>query len=96
VVETLKLHKLAPHRAFNFVGACKRAHPICSHQNLRIVGRQGHALAVKAAEQLKSTFVLPPDYLGMSEHDLHQPIAISMSHDTVIRILKDKIASLVK
>lgn len=73
-------------------GACE-SHG--DHMPMGTDGTTAHALAVKVAEQLKSTFVLPPDYLGMSEHYKHQPIAISMSHDTMIRILKDKIASLI-
>jgi creatinine amidohydrolase len=74
------------------IGACE-SHG--DHMPFGTDGLTAHALAVKAAEKLDSTFVLPPDYLGMSEHYRHQPIAISMSHDTQIRILKDKIASLI-
>ena len=73
-------------------GACE------SHGDHMPFGTDGttvHALAVKVAERLTSTFVLPPCYLGMSEHYKHQPIAISLTHDTQIRVLKDKIASLI-
>jgi creatinine amidohydrolase len=73
-------------------GACE-SHG--DHMPFGTDGTTAHALAVRAAVQLQATFVLPPDYLGMSEHYKHQPIAISMSHDTMIRILKDKIASLI-
>jgi creatinine amidohydrolase len=74
------------------IGACE-SHG--DHMPFGTDGLTAHTLAVMAAEKLKSTFVLPPDYLGMSEHYRHKPIAISMSHDTQIRILKDKIASLI-
>jgi creatinine amidohydrolase len=74
------------------IGACE-SHG--DHMPFGTDGYTAHALAVKAAEQLDSTFVLPPDFLGMSEHYKHQPIAISLTHDTQIRVLKDKIASLI-
>lgn len=72
-------------------GACE-SHG--DHMPFGTDGYTSHALAVMAAQQLQSTFVLPVDFLGMSEHYQHQALAISMSHDTQIRILKDKIASL--
>jgi creatinine amidohydrolase len=74
------------------IGACE-SHG--DHMPFGTDGLTAHALAVKVAEQLKSTFVLPPDYLGMSEHYKHQPMAISMSHETMIRILEDKMMSLI-
>jgi creatinine amidohydrolase len=74
------------------LGACE-SHG--DHMPFGTDGTTAHALAVKAAERLSSTFVLPPCYLGMSEHYRHQPIAISLSHDTQIRVLKDKMASLI-
>lgn len=74
------------------IGACE-SHG--DHMPFGTDGLTAHALSVLAAEKLQNTFVLPPDYLGMSEHYRHQAIAISMSHDTQIRILKDKIASLI-
>lgn len=74
------------------IGACE-SHG--DHMPMGTDGMTAHALAVMAAERLNTTFVLAPCYLGMSEHYKHQPIAISMSHDTQIRVLKDKIASLI-
>ena len=75
------------------IGACE-SHG--DHMPFGTDGLTAHTLAVKVAERLQSTFVLPPCYLGMSEHYHHQPIAISLSHDTQIRVLKDKISSLVR
>lgn len=74
------------------IGACE-SHG--DHMPMGTDGMTAHALAVMAAGRLQTTFVLAPCYLGMSEHYKHQPIAISMSHDTQIRVLKDKIASLI-
>lgn len=74
------------------IGACE------SHGDHMPFGTDGftaHALAVAAAQELDSTFVLPPNFFGMSEHYKHKPIAISLSHDTQIRVLKDQIASLI-
>lgn len=53
-----------------------------------------HALAVKIAEQLESTVVLPPLYLGMSGHYRHKPMCITVSNDTHIRMLRDVLESL--
>ena len=74
------------------IGACE-SHG--DHMPFGTDGTTAHALAVKTAERLNTTFVLPPCYLGMSEHYKHKPIAISLSHDTQIRVLKDKISSLI-
>jgi creatinine amidohydrolase len=74
------------------IGACE-SHG--DHMPFGTDGLTAHALAVKAAGKLASTFVLPPCFLGMSEHYRHKPMAISLSHDTQIRVLKDKIASLI-
>jgi creatinine amidohydrolase len=74
------------------IGACE-SHG--DHLPLGTDGLTAHMLAVKAAERVETTFVLPPCFLGMSEHYRHKPIAISLSHDTQIRVLKDKIASLI-
>jgi creatinine amidohydrolase len=74
------------------IGACE-SHG--DHMPFGTDGTTAHALAVLTAERLNSTFVLPPCYLGMSQNYRHKPIAISLSHDTQIRVLKDKIASLI-
>jgi creatinine amidohydrolase len=53
-----------------------------------------HALAIRTAEQLASTFVLPPLNFGMSDHYRHQSICISLSNETQVRVLKDILLSL--
>ncbi len=52
-------------------------------------GITSHRLAVRIAEQCTKTFVLPPYFLGMSDHYRHKPICISVSNDTQVRVLKD-------
>ena len=53
-----------------------------------------HALAVRVAEQLEKTVVLPPNFLGMSGHYRHKPMCVTVSADTHIRIVKDVLESL--
>lgn len=73
------------------IGSCE------SHGDHMPFGTDGitaHVLAVKIAERLRKTFVLPPNFLGMSEHYRHKPLCISISSDTQIRILSDVLSSL--
>ena len=73
------------------IGACE------SHGDHMPFGTDGitsHAMAVKIAERLKKTFVLPPNFLGMSDHYRHKPICISLSADTQTRVLRDVLLSL--
>ena len=74
------------------IGACE-SHG--DHMPFGTDALTAHALAVKTALRLQTTFVLPPCFLGMSEHYKHKPLAISMTHATQISILKDKISSLI-
>ena len=73
------------------LGACE------SHGDHMPMGTDGftaHALAVRIAEQLERTVVLPPSFHGMSDHYRHQPMALSLSADTQTRVIGDLLASL--
>jgi creatinine amidohydrolase len=73
------------------MGACE-SHG--DHMPLGTDGLASHALAVRIAEQLERTVVLPPDYLGMSGHYAHQPMCVSLSADTRTRVIGDILESL--
>lgn len=73
------------------MGACE-SHG--DHMPMGTDGLTSHALAVRIAEQLERTFVLPANYLGMSGHYRHKPIAISLSSDTQTRVIGDVLESL--
>jgi creatinine amidohydrolase len=73
------------------IGACE-SHG--DHMPFGTDGLTSHALAVKIAEVCEKTFVLPANYLGMSEHYRHKPLCISLSNDTQIRVLEDVLVSL--
>lgn len=73
------------------IGACE-SHG--DHMPFGTDGLTAHALAVKIAENCTRSFVLPPYFYGMSQHYRHQPLCISVSNDTQIRVLSDIIESL--
>ncbi|MGI9117198.1 MAG: creatininase family protein [Gaiellales bacterium] len=73
------------------MGACE-SHG--DHMPLGTDGLTSHALAVRIAEQLERTLVLPPNFLGMSGHYRHKPMAISLSADTQTRVIADVLESL--
>jgi creatinine amidohydrolase len=73
------------------MGACE-SHG--DHMPLGTDGLTSHALAVRIAEQLAHTLVLPPNFLGMSGHYRHKPMAISLRADTQTRVLRDVLESL--
>jgi creatinine amidohydrolase len=73
------------------LGACE-SHG--DHMPFGTDGMVSHALAVRIAEQLKRTVVLPPNYLGMSGHYRHQPMCVTVSADTHARIVRDVLESL--
>ncbi len=73
------------------LGACE-SHG--DHMPMGTDGLASHALAVRIAEQLEHTVVLPPNYLGMSGHYRHQPMALSLSADTQTRVIADVLESL--
>ncbi len=73
------------------LGACE-SHG--DHMPFGTDGLTSHALAVQVAEQLERTVVLPPNYLGMSDHYRHQPMCITVSSDTQTRVVRDVLESL--
>lgn len=73
------------------LGACE-SHG--DHMPLGTDGLTAHALAVRIAEQLERTVVLPQNFLGMSGHYRHQPMALSLSTDTQARVIADLLESL--
>lgn len=73
------------------MGACE-SHG--DHMPMGTDGLSSHALAVRIAEQLERTFVLPPSYLGMSGHYRHQPMAVSLTAETQIRVIREVLESL--
>lgn len=73
------------------MGACE-SHG--DHMPFGTDGMTAHALAVRVAEQLEHTVVLPPNYLGMSGHYRHKPMCVSLSADTQIRVILDVLESL--
>jgi creatinine amidohydrolase len=73
------------------IGACE-SHG--DHMPFGTDGMTAHMLGVRAAERLESTVVLPPLYYGMSDHYRHQPMCVSLSSDTNIRVITDILESL--
>ncbi len=73
------------------LGACE-SHG--DHMPLGTDGLVSHALGIRIAEQLERTVVLPPSFHGMSGHYAHKPMAVSVSADTHIRIVRDTLESL--
>jgi creatinine amidohydrolase len=51
-------------------------------------------LSMSLAERLDRVFVLPPMWFGMSLHYRHQPMCISMTNDTTIRVIRETLDSL--
>jgi creatinine amidohydrolase len=52
-------------------------------------------LALATAERLDNTVVAPPLYYGMSLHYRHKPMAVSLTTDTMTRVITDVLESLV-
>ncbi|MFT8242957.1 creatininase family protein [Roseomonas sp. BN140053] len=73
------------------IGACE-SHG--DHMPFGTDALTAHALALRVAERLDSTVVLPALPFGMSEHYRHQPMCVSLSADTQIRVLRDVLLSL--
>ncbi len=53
-----------------------------------------YKLACEVASRLENTVVVPPLWFGMSQHYSHKPMNITLSNDTLIRVLKEILASL--
>jgi creatinine amidohydrolase len=47
------------------------------------------------AERLENTVVVPPLWYGISQHYRHKPMCITLSNDTLIRVVKDMLHSLI-
>jgi len=54
-----------------------------------------HDLALETAKRLENTVVAPPLWYGMSSHYRHKPMCISLSNDTLARVIGDVLDSLV-
>jgi creatinine amidohydrolase len=52
-------------------------------------------VALEVASRLENTVVAPPLWFGMSQHYRHHPMCLSLSNDTLIRVIKDLLESLV-
>lgn len=52
-------------------------------------------IAVETAQRLENIVVAPPLWFGMSMHYRHKPMCISLSNDTLTRVIGDMIESLV-
>lgn len=74
------------------IGACE-SHG--DHMPFGTDALTAHALSIKVAQQCKKTLVLPPHFLGMSQHYRHKPMCISLSSDTQIRVIQETLESLV-
>lgn len=52
-----------------------------------------HQIALDLAERLDDAVVAPPLWFGMSQHYRHQPMCLSLSNDTVIRVVTELLES---
>ena len=52
-------------------------------------------IALEVAQRLERTIVAPPLWYGMSMHYRHKPMCISLSSDTLTRVVKEVLQSLV-
>ncbi|MBU2647222.1 creatininase family protein [bacterium] len=53
-----------------------------------------HQIGLDLAERLEKTVVAPPLWFGMSQHYRHQPMCLSLSDDTVIKVVSEILDSL--
>ncbi len=53
-----------------------------------------HDIAVDVAEALGDTVVVPPLWYGMSMHYRHKPMCITLSSETITRVIREVIESL--
>ena len=54
-----------------------------------------YGIALEVAERLENTVVVPPLWYGISQHYRHKPMCITLSNDTLIRVVKDMLHSLI-
>ena len=53
-----------------------------------------HQLAIDVAERLDRAVAAPPQYFGMSHYYRHQPMCLSLSNDTLRRVVADLLESI--
>lgn len=53
-----------------------------------------HSIAVDVAEALDNTVVVPPLWYGMSMHYRHKPMCITLSNETITKVIKEVLESL--
>jgi len=53
-----------------------------------------HDLAIEVAQRLERTVVVPPLWYGMSLHYRHTPMCISLTNETITRVIKEVLESL--
>ncbi|MBW2056039.1 MAG: creatininase family protein [Deltaproteobacteria bacterium] len=54
-----------------------------------------YEIALEVASRLDKTVVAPPVWYGMSLHYRHKPMCISLSNDTLTRVIRDVLESLI-
>ncbi len=52
-------------------------------------------IALELARRLEKAVVVPPLWFGMSQHYMHKPMCVTLSNDTLIRVVKDMLLSLI-
>jgi creatinine amidohydrolase len=52
-------------------------------------------IALEVARRLENTVVAPPLWYGISQHYRHKPMCITLSNDTLARVVKDLLNSLI-
>lgn len=52
-----------------------------------------HQIALDLAERVENAVVAPPLWFGMSQHYRHKPMCLSLSDDTVIRVVRELLES---
>lgn len=53
-----------------------------------------HQIGLDVAERLEKTVVAPPLWFGMSQHYRHLPMCLSLSNDTVIKVVTELLESI--
>ncbi len=52
-------------------------------------------IALEVAQRVENTIVVPPLYYGMSQHYRHKPMCITLSNETLTRVVREVLESLV-
>ena len=80
-------------KAFLAIGSCE-SHG--AHLPFGCDTYVGYDLALEVARRRDKTVVGPPLWYGMSQHYSHKPICLSLSNDTLTRVVRDLLHSLVR